>query len=157
MDTPVSTFADSDLYQRDFQAWCVDQAARLRELARRGGGAALDYENLAEEIESLGRSDRRGIKSHMRVLLARLLKWRHQPERRGASWQSSIANSRTAISDILADRPSLVAYANEIISEVYASTVSSAATETGLPHATFPANCPFSNADVLDLDFFPAE
>jgi hypothetical protein len=155
MDTPVPPTSDAALYERDFHAWCMEQAARLRARARPGANDGLDYENLAEEIESLGRSDRRAIKSHLRVLIAHLLKWRVQAERRGPSWATTINNARTQIQDLLSDSPSLVAYSRDLIGEVYPSALRDAATETELPSSAFPPACPFTADDVFDPDYLP--
>ena len=76
---------DEDLYQ-----WTIEQARALRDRATN----ALDYDNLAEEIESLGRSDKRDIESRLENLIIHLLKWRYQPEWRSPSWEASIDEAR---------------------------------------------------------------
>src|SRR5215475_8808190 len=93
------------LYDQDFYTWTQEQAALLRE----GAVDALDLTNLAEEIESLGKSDRRALGSHLRNLVLHLLKWRYQPSGRqtGHSWQSSIRNARAEIDVLLEDSRSL--------------------------------------------------
>jgi uncharacterized damage-inducible protein DinB len=69
------------LYETDFFLWTKEQAAALRA----GRLDALDRDNLAEEVESLGRKDRRELESRLTVLVMHLLKWRHQPAERGGS------------------------------------------------------------------------
>lgn len=135
----------------------MHQAARLRERSRPGANDGLDYDNLAEEIESLGRSDRRAIKSHMRVLLAHLLKWRHQSDKRSKSWNDSIFNARLAITDLLEDSPSLVRCADEIVAEAYKLAVRDAVSETQLSKDDFPSQCPFTEAQILGEDFLPTD
>lgn len=157
MDTPAPISLAAQAYEQDFHAWCVEQAARLRGRAQEGADNGLDYDNLAEEIEGLARSDRRAIKSHIRVLLTHLLKWRFQPEHRSNSWEGSINRARTEIADLLSDSPSLASYASDVIAKAYPSAARAAETETGLPRATFPSACPFSEADVLDVDFLPSD
>lgn len=154
MDTTTRAPADV-VYEDDFHAWCTQQAARLRGRARPGANDGLDYENLAEEIETLGRSDRRAIKSQLRLLLAHLLKWRYQPERRGASWEDTIFNARIAIADLLKESPSLGAFTREAIGETYPLSLRDAASETGLSKRALPDACPFTHDEVFDQDFLP--
>ena len=66
-------------YEADFYAWLQAQAAHLRAKEWKG----LDIDNLAEELDTLGRSERNAVWSHVRILLLHLLKWAYQPERRG--------------------------------------------------------------------------
>src|SRR5262245_42581512 len=93
------------LYDQDFYTWTQEQAALLRE----GAVQELDLMHLAEEIESLGKSDRRALGSHLRNLVLHLLKWQYQPRGRetGQSWRSSIRNARAEITTLLEDSPSL--------------------------------------------------
>ena len=93
----------SDLYDRDFYAWTAEQAALLRA----GKLSSADTAHIAEEIESMGRSEKRELVSRLTVLLQHLLKWRFQPDRRSTSWRLSIANTRDQLSEHLADNPSL--------------------------------------------------
>ena len=93
-------------YDTDFYAWTQAQAAALRTK----DWQAFDLANLAEEIESLGKRDRRTLESSLKILLLHLLKWTYQSHergRRGRSWRSSIANARDAIEHVLRDSPSL--------------------------------------------------
>src|SRR6266850_3448057 len=78
------------LYDTDFYQWTQAQAAHLRAKE----WSALDVDHLAEEIESLGASDRRALRRHLMRLSQHLLKWHYQPQRRGESWQQSIDNAR---------------------------------------------------------------
>ena len=71
-------------YETDFYLWTQQQADLLRQ--RQFNRIDLDVENIAEEIESMGKRDRRSISGYIQNVLLRLLKWRYQPERRGASW-----------------------------------------------------------------------
>jgi len=130
----------SDLYERDFYAWSNQQAALLRA----GDLTAADIANIAEEIESMGRSEKRELVSRLTVLLLHRLKWRYQPDRRSRSWELSIDNARDAIEDHLADNPSLKARLAEAVATAYRTARRDAAIETGLPLDTFPAECPWS-------------
>ncbi len=138
-------------YETDFYLWTQQQAALLRQ----GQLQAVDVANLAEEIESMGKSDRRTLGSHLRSVLLHLLKWRYQPERRGASWESSIRNGRDEVEAILADSPSLVPQLPTLLETEYRRSRRNAVSETGLPAMTFPEACPFTVEQILDPDYWP--
>lgn len=138
-------------YEVDYAQWCVEQAALVRE----GKFAGLDRENLAEEIESLGRSDKREIASRMEVLIAHLLKWQFQPEARSLSWAKSIIGARQSILEILDESPSLRQYPATTVERAYRVARVDAADETGIPVAEFPQVCPFRNDDLLNVKYYP--
>jgi hypothetical protein len=138
-------------YDSDFHLWSLTQAAAIRD----GKFAEIDLENVAEEIESLGRSDRREIRSRLEVLLIHLLKWRFQPEKRKNGWNASIYEARRKIGMLVGESPSLKSFPQQILAEEYASARHQAALETGLSLKRFPAECPYKIAEVLDLDFLP--
>jgi len=91
------------LYQQDVIAWANQQAALLRA----GRFAELDVEQVAEEIEDVGKSEQRELANRIAVLLAHLLKWQFQPERQGRSWRQTITVQRRAIAKRLQRTPSL--------------------------------------------------
>ena len=84
-------------YDRDFHAWVLQNAALLRQ----GKLDALDLEHIAEELESMGASERRELLHRLQILLLHLLKYQFQPERRGKSWRLTINHQRTAIERLL--------------------------------------------------------
>lgn len=138
-------------YEQDFYAWLMTQAAHLRAKA----WDALDIDHLAEEIEDLGNEQRHAIASHLRILLLHLLKWAHQPERRGESWRHSINNARAEIDGRLTMSPSLRRQLPAFLAWAYPKARRAAADETGLPLATFPETCPRSLEQLLDEGFLP--
>jgi hypothetical protein len=138
-------------YEEDFYAWTVEQARLLRS----GKLSSLDVANVAEEIESLGRSDKRAIESRLTVLLSHLLKWQAQPHLRSTSWSGTIREQRRRIAKLLRESPSLNPFVGEALMEAYAEAREDAAEETGLPETDFPAECPFSADEVLSRDFLP--
>lgn len=140
-----------NLYETDFYAWANEQAALLRA----GKLSAADIEHIAEEIESMGKTEKRELLSRLTVLLLHLLKWRYQPARRGASWEASIRNQRLDVTDHLADNPSLKARLGETLAAAYVRARNSAAAETGFAVETFPVNCPWSFDQIMDDDFWP--
>jgi hypothetical protein len=136
---------DDDLYQ-----WTIDQADALRRRAIN----ELDFDNLAEEIESVGRSERREIRSRLEILLIHLLKWRYQPEKQSASWRASISEARRRIEDVLADNPSLRSFPAEALANAYRLAIlNEAIRRLELMH--LPEACPWAIEDVLRDDFWP--
>lgn len=137
--------AEPGLYDQDFYDWTQEQARALRE--RRF--TDLDIENIAEELETLGRSERSEIRSRLQVLLTHLLKWRYQPERRSSSWRGTLDEQRYRLSENLRENPSLRAYPAQVLGNEYKFARYHAADETGLPLARFPEVCPFTLDQIL--------
>jgi hypothetical protein len=146
IDRPAS--AD---YETDFYAWAIDQAARIRAL----NVPSFDTENVAEEIESLGRSQKSQLTSRCDVLLTHLLKWQFQPDRRGSSWISTIGEQRRRIDIVLINSPSLRPTVPDVVAESYSHAIKQASRETALPVETFPASCPWTPGEVLGEDWLP--
>jgi hypothetical protein len=138
-------------YEADYAQWCAEQGALLRE----GRLSDLDRDNVAEEIESLGRSDKREIESRLGTLLLHLLKWEFQDEHRKAGWLSTIREQRYQIKKLINESPSLRAYPQKQLDSEFEFARLKAADETGLPEKVFPVDCPYEIADVLNQDFFP--
>ncbi|BAS56344.1 DUF29 domain-containing protein [Leptolyngbya boryana CZ1] len=142
-----------ELYDRDFFQWTQQQADSLK----KGRWAELDIENLIEELEALGRSEQRELGSYLQVLILHLLKYQYQPERRTKSWETTIINCRDHIQDCLEDTPSLRRFLEDPswIEKYYRRGCREAVKETRLPSATFPPECPYSIAEILDPNFLP--
>lgn len=138
-------------YEKDFYAWALHSA----ELIRQGKLAEVDLEHIAEEIESMGKSDKRELVSRFAVLLAHLLKWQFQPERRGNSWKYTIKTQRFEVTELLDDSPSLKYELDKQLEHAYEKALLLAVNETGLSQDTFPDSCPFSLEQSLDSNFFP--
>ncbi len=139
------------LYDTDFYAWANTQAALLRS----GSLATADVEHIAEEIESMGRSEKRELLSRLAPLLMHLLKWQVQPMLRGNSWRATIKVQRREIARHLADNPSLSARLPEVLGDAYGDAVLLAARDTGLAESAFPASNPWTFAEVMDDGFWP--
>jgi hypothetical protein len=144
---------DPSLYDRDFFAWANEQAALLRD----GRLSAADVEHIAEEIASMGRSEKRELVNRLAVLLLHLLKWEFQPGLRGNSWRLTIKEQRYRLADHLADNPSLRAIVAEAIVNAYRLALVEAERETGLAEATFPAACPWTFPQITAEDFWPGD
>ena len=140
-------------YEDDVVVWASEQARLLRE----GRFDLLDIVHLAEEIEDVGKSEQRELANRMAVLLAHLIKWRHQPGRRGASWQVTIRNQRRGIARRLDETPSLRPKLDQPDwwAGVWDDATAQAAEETGL--SDFPDTCPWGKHEVLDHEWLPEE
>lgn len=138
-------------YDQDFFAWSEEQGRLLK--AR--SAQYLDWDNLAEEIESLGKSQRSEIRSRLIILLQHLLKWEHQPEKRKAGWNASIVEARNQLNGELAESPSLRSYPASVLAEQFEVARLKAASETKLPLNRFPVACPYSIKQILDKAFYP--
>lgn len=139
-------------YEQDINAWAMEQARLLRA----GRFELLDIEHIAGEIEDVGKSEQRELASRMVVLLAHLLKWAFQSERRGASWQKTITAQRKEIRYSLDESPSLVPKLEEArwLDMVWARAIAQAVNETGLD--CFPETCPWTIQDeVLSESWLP--
>jgi hypothetical protein len=140
-----------NLYDRDFHAWANQQTGLLRA----GRLAEADIGHIAEEIESMGRSERRELVNRLVVLLLHLLKWQFRPSRRGTSWRLSIKEQRIRLRLHLEDNPSLQAQIEWAIAQAYPLALIEAERETGLEESTFPAPCPLTIDQLLDDAFWP--
>jgi hypothetical protein len=141
----------NSLYESDFYAWANQQAALLRA----GRLAEAEIENIAEEIESMGRSEKRELVSRLTILLQHLLKWQFQPGRRSVSWRLSIENTRLQLEDHLKDNPSLKSQLDEVMRSAYRRALNEAVAETGFARSTFPADCPYTYEQAMHTDFWP--
>ena len=136
-------------YDRDFYTWSQEQGRLVRE----GRWNEVDRENVAEEIESLGREQFNKLESALRVLMMHMLKWDHQPERRSRSWAGSIDTQRLELADVLDDNPGLQPRIGEAIARAYRKARSEAVVETGLKKSTFPETCPYSYDEITSRVF----
>jgi hypothetical protein len=139
------------LYDRDLYAWSNEQARRLRLLKPTG----VDWENVAEEIESLGRSDKVALASNLNVVLLHLIKWKYQPGKQKSGWRVSIREHRRRIERLTRGSPSLASLQAQVLDEEYAQARDDALDETGLRARAVPLRCPFTVEQVLDLRFLP--
>jgi hypothetical protein len=138
-------------YDRDFYAWANEQAALLRA----GKLGQADLAHIAEEIESMGKTEKRELVSRLTVLLLHLLKWRFQPEFRSTSWRLSVEEQRIQVASHLVDNPSLKVLLATALADSYRLAVIGARRETGLGAEAFPARCPWSFDQMMNDDFWP--
>jgi hypothetical protein len=136
-------------YEGDFALWLQAQAELLRERKFE----LLDVENLAEEVDSMGKNLHRELKSRLRVLLVHLLKCKFQPGHRSHNWLGTLHEQRNEIALLLEQSPSLERHVAGYAEKEYRRAAAKAALETGLPVSTFPPSNPFSQAELLDNDY----
>jgi hypothetical protein len=140
-----------DLYEGDYYTWALGQARALRAHSSQ----ALDWENLAEEVEGLARTEARELKSPLEVLLVHLLKWRYQPAKRSRSWRLMIREQRQRVVQVLDENPGLKRTLGESVSAAYILASIVAARETRLAERTFPPASPWSFEQITDAEFWP--
>nr|WP_044042807.1 DUF29 domain-containing protein [Caballeronia insecticola] len=140
-------------YEKDVVAWAEEQAALLRA----GKLASIDIEHIAEEIEDVGKSESRELRSRLAVLLAHLLKWKFQPEQRSRSWTSTIRTQRKEVLYLLDGAPSLRRRFDETkwLDLVWSKARNLAEAETGIDFDRFPEICPWPMATALNAEFYP--
>jgi hypothetical protein len=139
------------LYDRDLFDWSMQTARLLRE----GRYAEIDRLHLAEEVESMGKSERRAPEHRLVGLLVHLLKREYQPEQRSESWQPTLIEQRKQVVKLLDDSPSLKPRLTDRLVDAYDSAVRWAADEAGMDESDFPQDCPYDVEQVLDPSFFP--
>jgi hypothetical protein len=146
-----TTVTNSNLYNQDFYLWIETTAKQLKN----GNFSEIDLANLIEEIESMGRSEKRALKSNLLVLLMHLLKYKYQPEKCSNSWLSTIFEHRRRLKEELTESPSLKSHFLEIFNECYQDARKQASLETGLSLDTFPIDSPFTIDESLNQDYLP--
>lgn len=139
----------NNLYEQDFYLWTQITAEQLKE----NKFNEIDKTNLIEEIESMGRSEKRELKSRLIVLLMHLLKWHYQPEKRSESWRSTITEQRICIEGLLEDSPSLKPLLSELLEDCYQKARLKASDETGIKLNFFPKESPFSLEETLEYSY----
>ncbi|NJO17146.1 MAG: DUF29 domain-containing protein [Thioploca sp.] len=146
-------------YEQDFHQWIKHHITLLRN----GRFEEIDVEHLIEELEGMAKRDRNELVSHLKILIAHLLKWQFQlqqlnekwQEFDGRSWQRSIIEQRSQIADLLENIPSLKSHLSESVKLAYPKAVSLAIDETKLPRSLFPQFCPYTVEQLVDREFYP--
>ena len=142
------------LYETDLYAWAMRNAQLLRERCTE----ELDYDHLAEEIESMGAREKRELQSRLEVLIAHLLKLgcltvlRAQNER---GWKVTVREQRRRIAECLSDSPSLQTHLPACAERAYSYAVDSIIRQLGVDESVLPAQCPYTLEQILDSNFYP--
>jgi hypothetical protein len=137
------------IYESDLAAWAIEQADALRTRSTN----KLDWGNLADEIDGVAASQKRELRSRLKVLLQHLLKWQLQPEYQSRSWRATLRTQREEIDDLLEDSPSLRSYPATVLDRAYIAARIRAEDETGL--VRLPDACPWTIQQVLNYNFLP--
>ena len=143
--------AGEGIYEGDFYLWTEVTASLLQD----GKFDEVDIRSLIEEIESMGRSEKRELKSRLIVLLMHLLKWQYQPGKRSESWRSTISEQRICLEALLEDSPSLKQYLLDNFESCYEKARVKAADETGMRLDIFPIALPFTKEETLSSNYLP--
>jgi len=139
------------LYNQDFHAWTQKQAHLLKS----GQLADIDMENIIEEIEGMGASERSQLQSRLKILIGHLLKWQYQPAFRSRSWKLTIEEQRLSVVEMMEDSPSLKGVLAERLLKAYVHGVLLAAKETYIDKKVFPETCPYTIEQILDATYYP--
>ena len=139
------------LYEQDYFAWTQDQADALR----RRSVNELDWDNLLEEVEGLGKQQRSEMRSHLIVLMVHLLKWWLQPDQRGRSWALTITEQRREAERVLAENPSLKPEIRDLLDSAYRIARLRAARQSRLSIKAFPDANPFDWQGAMSEPVLP--
>jgi len=143
---------EATLYDRDFYQWALKNA----ELMRQGRLSEVDVANIAEELESMGKSQKRELISRLSVLIMHLLKWQYQPKKRSKSWLRSIIAQRADLSLLIDDSPSLKSEIVLSVARAYSLALVKFDNETGISSKkNLPTSCPYTFEQLMDDDFLP--
>ncbi|QQE67133.1 hypothetical protein GFS31_38450 [Leptolyngbya sp. BL0902] len=150
--TPTS--AVSTLYEVDFYEWLQHTV----EAIKHRNFDQVDWDNLIEEVESMGRSEKRELKSRLLVILEHLLKlifWDSEKPQNARGWRNTVIEQRNQVDLILEDSPSLKPWLAEIFVDSYAKARQHILQKSGLPGEMFPIQPPFPLENVLNTDWLP--
>ena len=142
---------EQELYDKDFYEW----AMRNADLIRQGNLSEVDLENVAEELEAMGRSQKRELISRLSILIMHLLKWRYQSAKKGESCKKTIIEQRRELSLLIEDSPSLKHEVEESVARAYRLARNDFEDETGISGKNLPASCPYTFDQVTDRSFRP--
>jgi hypothetical protein len=138
-------------YEKDFYAWTIRNAGLLRKKQF----SKVDVAHIAEEIEDMGKSEKRQLVHRLAILIAHLLKWEFQPKRRTKSWKLTITHQRLKVKKLLQESPSLKHELEAQLTDAYEDGLFIAAEETRLSLDDFPTKPMYTLEQFLNDDFFP--
>jgi len=140
-----------DLYDQDYYLWIM----RTIELLNQKKFSELDLTNLVEEIEDMGKSEKKSITSNLRILLMHLLKYKYQSDKQTNSWLFTIVEHRKRLQEAFKVSPSLRRYYEEVFLDCYQDARELASAETGLSMQIFSEVCPFTPEEALNSNYLP--
>jgi hypothetical protein len=145
-------------YDRDFVGWTQQQAELLRREVTLRPGTDLDFENLAEEIESLGKRDRRALTNNVARIAEHLLKVQYSPAKDPRpGWENSVDVHRSKARKILADSPGLGSDLRDTLDKSYddGRRRAARALRGEVDPKVLPERCPYTVDQMLDQDWWP--
>ena len=140
-----------DLYDQDYYLWIM----KTIELLNKKKFSELDLTNLVEEIEDMGKSEKKSITSNLRILLMHLLKYKYQSDKQTNSWLFTIVEHRKRLQEAFKVSPSLRRYYKEVFLDCYQDARELASAETGLSIEIFSEVCPFTPEEALNSNYLP--
>jgi hypothetical protein len=147
----------TSLYEADFASWIDSQVRAIRKAAQSGTNLPIDFDNIAEELADMGRSEKRALKSALVRIIEHLLKLEHSPASGPrAGWRRSVAVHRQQAADIVADSPSLGGL--DHFEDAYDDARQLAILglqQDGVMDSALPEECPYSRDQVMDRNFWP--
>jgi hypothetical protein len=149
--TATKQYPPPTSHESDFYTWALESADAIRQ----GRFDGVDWDAVADELEDMGRSERRALENRFEVMLAHLIKWRFQHEHRSTSWTGTIKEQRRKAARLLRQNPGLKSLFPELISDAYESARALAERDTGIDEANFPPSCPWTVEQILDEDYWP--
>ena len=138
-------------YEEDFYGWISSSIGLLKQ--KRFG--EMDIDHLIEELEDMGNNKKHALVSRLAQLIFHLLKWQHQPDFRGRSWDASIQEQRKKIKKLLFENPSLKSELNMFLVDAYEDSVLLIKKETPIDLKLFPKECPYTLEHIMNGDFYP--
>ena len=138
-------------YEEDVYGWAIHTAELLRNKIM----SEVDFDNIIEEIEALGRSEKYELINRLSLIISHLLKWQYQPSHRTRSWDLTLKEQRRMSKTHFKDNPSLKAKLDEILEDAYYIAKLKAERETFLSETTFPEKCKKKKKKIMSEEFYP--
>jgi len=138
-------------HNEDFYGWAIANASLLKQ----GKLKEVDMENIIEELEEMGRSEKYQLINRFSILIAHLLKWKYQPELRGRSWSGTIKEQRHRIERLIKQNPSLKHETPEAIQEGFSDSKDLIEKETPIDLNLLPSECPYTFEQIMNDGFYP--
>lgn len=150
----TSSTAGKTLYEEDFYGWLQETVNFLKQRRFQ----ELDLDNLIEEIETMGRSEKRELESRLTRIIEHLLKliyWKAEKEYNAQGWRITIIEQRRQIQRLLKDSPSLKRLLSETWLDCYQAAREDTLNKYQLPSELLPIEAPFSLEEILNSDYLP--
>ncbi len=144
---------NTELYESDYYLWIQDTVEKLKVQDY----DQVDWTNLLDEIEALGRGERRILRANLVAILLFKLRWQYQPDQRLNSWKATVSERRRQIRELLEDSPSLKQHLQEVFQQCYQNAVEQASAVTGISVRGFHSKCPYSLPEVLEQDLLDCD